>query len=160
MASPNAPLGWLATPTSTPVRAGGFATFASHRIPIHSIRRTEDCRGLVNCTVTLRKDKPRSRRLDSTNHLLDILDPFFELSAPPTQPADFTSELFAHHFRLLALPLGSMMSPTPPKDAFLSRSEDTLPRLVASRTTGLSVPHKSGEGPVADSWEVQDERRV
>ena len=52
------------------------------------------------------------------------------------------------------------MGPGPPKDAFLPERESPLPCLNTSRTTGLCVPQDLSEGPVADPWEVQDERWV
>ena len=109
-----------------------------------------------------KKDKSRPGRLllRCTNHLPDVLDPFFELSTPPAQPASFGSELFARHFRLPALPAGSVTGPGPPKNAFLSQRKGPLPRLITSGTTGLCVPQNLGKGPVADPWEVQDERWV
>jgi len=108
----------------------------------------------------VKKDKLRLRRLCCTNNLLDILDPFLKFSTPPAQPTGSGSELFAHHFRLLALPVGIVTGPAPPKDAFLSESENGPPRLITSRTTGLSVPHKPGNGPVTYPWEIKDERWV
>ena len=106
-------------------------------------------------TIT-KKSQPRRLLLDFTNHLLNTLDPFFELSTPSTQPTGFASELFLHHFRPLALPAGSMTGPGPPKDAFLSRREGPLPRFVASWTAGFHVSQNLGDGPVADPWEVQN----
>ena len=85
---------------------------------------------------------------------MDILDPVFELSAPPTQPTGFASEPLVRHIRLLTLSVSVVMGPAPPEDAFLSERKDVPPRFVASWTAGLSVPRESGEGPGTYPWEV------
>ena len=100
------------------------------------------------------------KRSGCMNNLLDIPDPVFELSTPPTQRTSFVPEPSVQHFCLLASSVMIVMGPAPPKDVVLSERKYVLPGFITSRTAGLFVPHDSGKGPVAYPWEVQDERWV
>jgi hypothetical protein len=82
----------------------------------------------------------QTKWLVGADHLQGIFDPLFEFPAPPTKSTGFESEFLCHHVRLLASSTRVMMGPAPPENAFLPKSKDVLPRVIASWTTGISVP--------------------
>ena len=75
-----------------------------------------------------------------------------------TKLTSFVSEHLTHHSYQLAVSVKFVTGLIPPKVALLSEREGHSPCLATSLAAGFSVPHKSGEGPVAYPWEVENKR--